>query len=445
MSNNPPENISWSPDADERQYLDSPFGARKTAPQFTQLSIDPSQGLTRKRYGWWSNGTLFDETLFSDVESGIRLETTATGTDEARIRSAYPGQYISQSVAQPGLGLVVDDANVEIDASGNISLTHGEIHAGAFYWDDAGDAPDTGLGWTWDASGWEFFIKSLGSHIGPSPIPQTAFGIDRGDGNDWSGRLLDPSHGYIWNFPHTWYNEGPLSGAWVNPTNNHIEELVRGVVNGRPSVDTPNLPIQLVARNAGTGQSLGVELGGMQYSTYGSGRDDLERRGTDETRVGDSLVTTQRTLTENAIDPTSEPGTPLISAQREAGREDLNLRSTRIRAKPVGGDIYIFAWDEYDPDTALTGASFTDPISPNNVGLESHIVTDTQATDYAPEVAVFRGIEPFDGGTGNNVSAKDSDIDERIPIGATRVFTAVTEENANIDLKPIEVTFEEGY
>lgn len=438
-------NITADPDGDDPQFSSIPFGAGKTAPQFTQLSVDPSQGLTRKRYGYWSNGTLFDDTLVSEVEAGIRLATTATGTDDVRLRSAYPGQYISQSEATPGLGLVVDADNVVIGPEGSVSLSHGTLHAGAFYTDTDGLTPATGVGFTWDADGWRFFVKSLGDHIGPSPVPQAEFGIDPGDGDGHSGQILNPADGYVWNWPHTWYNEGPLSGAWLNPTNNQLEEIVRVSITGRPSTDTPNLPLQVTMSNDGTATPLGAEVGGVQYSTYGAGRDDLERRRTDESRIEDGYITTDRVLSNNAVDPSAEAGQPLIAAQRKDAHPDITLRGTRLTCKPTPGDIWIFGWDEYDPDTALNG-TFDPPVSPNNEGEETHILTNTTATTYTPTTAVFRGMEYFEGDQNQKITPSVQDIDLRIPLDATRVYSAVLANQANdTGLSPLKISFEEGY
>lgn len=438
-------NITADPDADHPQFKYVPFGPTKTAPEFVQLSVDPSQGLTRKRYAWFSNGARFDQSLVSEVESGIRLETTATGTDTVRIRSAYPGQYISQAEATPGLGAVVDDDIVEIADDGSVSLTHGVIHMGAFYYDATGETPETGLGFTWDTDGWRFFVKSLGDHIGPSPIEQSNFGIDKGDGNGHSGKVVDPSEGYVWNLPHTWYNEGPLSGGWLNPTNNELEELVRVSVDGRPSTDTANLPVQVVARNAGTADSLGIEVGGMQYTTYGAGREDLERRKTVETRIEDDYITETVSLTENAVDPTAEPGSPLVAGQRKADHPSLTLRGTEIEVQPTPGNVWVFSWDEYDADTALDG-TFNNPVSPNNDAQETNILTNTTATTYTPEQAVLRGVYYFEGGQDQKVAPTRADADLRIPLEATRVYSAVLSQGSNTSgTNPFSITFEEGF
>lgn len=436
-------------DKDPVYPAETPFGPTKTAEQIVQLAIDPSFGLTRKRYGWFSNGTLFDESLLSDVEAGIRLETTATGSDEVRLRTAYAGQYISQALAQPGMGYVFDPDVINIDSNGYVSLTHGEAYFGGFWWDSSNNYPDTGLGYHYDTNGLEFFAKSLGSHIGDSPWNQDEWSRDPYNGSGKSGNTHKPDNGQVINWPYTWYNEGPFGGAELDKELNQIKEQVRKKVDGRASFDTPNVPIQTVVRNGGTATSMGVEIGGMQFTTYGAGREEIQRRPTDESRTTGSsgYISNQRATTDNAIDPSGEPGKPLVSFQRSDGNEDLELRSNYIRCAAVSDDIYIYAWDEWEPNTALTGQNFDDPTTPNNAGKETKILTDTVATDYSPSTAVFRGMKPFNSGT-NNVDKADltkSDIDVRTPIGAARVYTAVNKNGTNADASPFIVGIEEGY
>jgi hypothetical protein len=424
----------------------SPFGATKTADQVIQFGIDPSFGLTKKRYSWFSNGTLFDSSLVSEVESGIRLATTATSGDEVRIRSAYAGQYVSQALAQPGMGYVVDDGNVSTDASNLSTLSHGELYTGAFYWDSANNQVDTGVGFKIDDTNWQFFIKSLGNHIGPSPINQADWSGDSYDGTGKHESVVTPADGFVANWPFTWYNQGPLGAALLDKEENKLREVTTEHVNGRPSTDSPNLPIQMVVRNAGTASSLGVGLGGMQFSTYGAGPEDIERRTTPETRVQtNGYVSDQRVLTENAVDPTGEPGKPLVSVRRESGREGLGVRLTSISCQPLSDDIYVFQWDEYDPGTALTGATFNDPVSPNSAGTETHLLTDTQATDYTPTGATFRGLDFFESGATKEEPYTDTLTDIRIPIGATRVVTAVNSSGTAADVNPFKVDAEEAY
>lgn len=66
----------------------TPFGARKSANQTVQWSIDPSKGLSKIRQIWYSNGTLHDNSLFSEDPGEITISTTATTSDVARLHSA---------------------------------------------------------------------------------------------------------------------------------------------------------------------------------------------------------------------------------------------------------------------------------------------------------------------------------------------------------------------
>ena len=427
----------------------TPFNSNKIAKENVQLSVEPQFGLTKRRYSWYSNGNLFDETLFDDtVESGIRLQTTATSGDEARIKSSIAGLYIAQALAQVGVACIIDDNNVELDENNHSSLTHGEVYVGAFWWDDTNSEPYTGVGYKWDTDGWTFFVKSLGYHIGKSPIHQSEFGFDTFDGSGPSGNVIDPSDGYVWNWKYTWYNEGAFEGAVLNVIDNHIQTAVRDPIQGSPSTDVPNLPPQLVVRNAGTAEQLGVELGGMQYSTFGAGIDDVEFRRTEETRVteGQSYISDPKNTTNDAIDPNAQPGVPLISVRRQSGYDSLAVRVKELNARPLNDDIYVFEWDEYNPSTALTGATFGSPQSVNLSG-ESRLVTDTSATDYTPSSdALLRSLHFMKGGQKNQESQEVTDIsDIRVPSGATRVITAVYDGDTVADVDPIKVKLEESY
>lgn len=395
----------------------TPFNVPKSAEQAVQFGIDPSFGLTRARYGWFSNGTRFDSSLFSEVEAGIRVATTATGTDEARIHSAFAGQYVSQALAQPGLGLVIDDSNVST-SNGQTTLSHGEVHAGAFWWDSANNEVDTGLGYKWDSTGWEFFVRSQGSHIGDSPIAQGDF-IEPYDDTGPSNKVRTPADGFVGNWPYAWYNEAPLGGAILDKDCNELVEVVRASVSGRPSLDTPNLPVQLVVRNAGTAQSLGVELGGMQYTTYG-GAGVVETRPTyGAAQPGSANVTT---VVNSPIDPTGQPGDPLYAVQRESGERDLELRLARF-CVDSNQDIIVYFWDEFDPGTALTNESWESTYRLN--AAETKTRFDRSATAYSPATAVFAGIARIQGGSGPQDIITEIDVEDRVPIDATRVVTAV--------------------
>lgn len=413
----------------------TPFLAQKTAKQAIQFAIDPSQGLTRERYSWFSNGTRFDSSLFSEVEAGIRLATTATGTDEARIQSAFAGQYISQTLAQPGIGLIIDNGNVST-SGGSTTLSHGEVYAGAFFWDTANDRIDTGLGYKWDSSGWTFEARSLGTHIGNSPISQSEF---KGpyDGSGPSNKVRTPADGLICNWPYTWYNEGPFGSGLIDNDLARFVEQVRTSESGRPSFDTPNLPVQLVVRNAGTASALGVELGGMQYSTYGA-------TGVNQTRdtYGTNQGVSVTTDTPDPIAPTSTPGEPIYALQRETGEESLELRLDSLRVD-APNDVTVYFFDEYDPASALTDESFEDTFRFNE--SETKTQFDRSATAYSPSTAVFRGLQPVDSGKKNEDAVTQAEIEDRIPIGATRIVTATDDGGNNPSLNFVYGTGLEGY
>ena len=427
----------------------TPFKVLNTAEQNVQFTISPEQGLTRRRYQWYSNGTLFDQTHFDDtVEAGIQLSTGTSGSDQARIKSGIVGQYVSQALAKPGLGMFIPEEFTELNSDNEVSLTHGEVYAGAFWWDDVNDEVETGVGFKWSTNGWEFFVKSLGDHIGDSPVPQSEFNIDSFDGDGLSGQIHDPPIGYVYNFPYTWYNEGPFEAGYLSKTENQFEEALRFSTDG-PSTDTPNFPIQLVVRNAGDTQSLTAELGGMQYSTYGGSVDDIEFRETDETRLtaGQQYIDLAKATSENAVDPSAEAGRPLVSIQRESDNRGLAVAIQQIDARVSNDNIYIYQWDEPNPSSALTNESFTDPVTPNNDSLESNLLTDTQATDYTPSSdAILRSLRYFEGGDRNKVgSTVTQRVDARVSTDVTRVITAVNDCNANADVDPIIVKIEESF
>lgn len=425
---------------------DTPFGPRKAAEQTIQFSIEPSRYLTKIRYGWFSNGTQFDDTLFSDVEAGIRLETTATGTDEARIRSAYAGRYISQAEAKPGLGWVVDGGDVTVDSDGFSTLGHGEIYAGAFTWDSANDRIDTGFADHVTSSGWEFVIRSQGSHIGSSPIQQGEWSEDNFAGGGPSGKEISPADGLLTNYPYAWYNQAPIGKSFLNQDDNQMQKAHVEEITGRPSVDVPDLPVQLVVRNDGTAEALGVELGGMQYSTYGAGPVDIDRRPTPEGVVLNSgEINVQKATTDGLVDPEGEPGIPLVSFQRESGEETLGFRTVGGEITVENDSILLYAWDEFNPDSALTNENFGDPISTKDPGKESKLKTDSSATDYAPSSdSTFRGMRPLQTGK-NEVSFSSLQFEARVPMGATRVFTAVNVNGTNAGVDPAIIRAEEAY
>lgn len=193
-------------------------------------------------------------------------------------------------------------------------------------------------------------------------MPQDLWNIDNLDGTGESGVTLEPDTGIIANWPYTWYNQGKLYFGIIDD-----EELVLAhvfEVDGEPSLEEPNLPIQYIVDNDGAASALSIGIGGMQYSLFGAGNEEVEQRRTNESRITTTTpISDQRALTEDAVDPSAQPGYPLVSLERKTGFENIELRIPRLQVEPVTDDIWVFAWDEWDKGTALTGATFNDIVS----------------------------------------------------------------------------------
>lgn len=426
----------------------TPFQALKTATQYTQFALDPSKDLTQRRYGWYSNNALFDSTHFAnnDANGTISIDTGGSGANTARLRSALAGQYISQSLAQPGVGLNIADANVSLN-DGLASLSHGTIGVGAGWHDGSGGGWSVGgtiqtfLGLTFDSSGTEAVLVADGSHVGDSPVAQSDWNLDPMDGSGPSGRTLRPQNGYIYNTPYTWYGYGALYVGIVHPEEDEPIFFHKFAVD-ETSFDRPNIPPMVVFDDGETAASLSAEVGGMQYALYGAqlAEEGGEERATEVTNTEYS-VDTASVDSNGGVDPNAEPGTPVVAFRRESGVRDLSLRLDGLVAR-TDAPIWIFSWDEYDPTTALTGATFRDPNETIN-SSESKVKVDTAATDYTPTEAVARGID-YVYTDKNQDSLEQLSTDDRIPIDATRVITTVHDGGA-ATVDPAQIRIVEGY
>lgn len=431
----------------------TPYNALKTAQQFSQFALDPSKGPTRRRYSWFSNNTLFDKTHVTenDANGTIDLSTAGTGANTARMHSAISGQYLSHSLAQPGLGLDIADANVNHN-NGLVELSHGSIAAGVGWHDKSaggwgvGGPIQTFLGIRYTSSGAEATLIANGSHIGDSPVSQSDWNMDTMDGsNDAdnpSGLKLEPQKGYVYQFPYTWYGHGAL---FVGVSHPKTDEVIRFHKFNIPetSFDRPNMPPLVVLDDDGSAADLTAQLGGMQYALYGSqlGEEGTEERGTEITRTNFS-VGTQSVDSNGSVDPISEPGDPIFSFRRTSGVRDLALRLDSLFAE-VDNPIWVFSWDEYDPATALTNQNFRNPNESVHPSDETLVEIDTAATDYSPTTAVSRGID-FIYTDKNSESLQQLSTDDRVPIDATRVITAA-HEGTSATVDPAQVRIVEGY
>lgn len=405
------------------QDFATPFNAIKTAEQEVQFSIDPGKGLSRERYGWYSNGTLFDSTHFSEDPGEIGIATGTNGSDKARIRSAFSGQYVSQTLAQPGHAVRIDSENVNIDSNGLVSLSHGNIKIGPYMHD--GTKVTEGFFIEFDSTGTRFVRVRGGTRV--TEVEQQNWNLDTmtGDGgqDNPSGDQLDPSKMYIYNYPFTWYNSGRLA-IGVSRTSGvpkaqqtHLWHTF--VPEGEPNLNTANLPVQVLFDNGGTGQSLSGSLGGCQYSIYG-GQGVTQKRSTDILETDIAISATRN----DPIDPPAQPGTPIFAINRETGYEDLGVTISDLAVVPASEDIYFYVWFVWDT-AALTDANFQDAVS-RNFSDETHIKVDKSATAFDATNAVNQTTFRVSGSK-NSEKARiyPEVVDTSIPMGATLVVTAV--------------------
>lgn len=414
----------------------TPFDALKTAEQNIQFAIDPSRGLNKRRYAYFTDNTRYDPAGFTDNSRGtINVDTGGTGTDTRMIFSAMPGMYAAQAVAQPGVAGEVESSNVTV-SDGLVSLNNGFVAFGAGRHNQStggwnvGGTIDRFIGLTLDTSGAAAVLIADGSHIYDSPVAQEDWNIDTLDGSgdsdtNPSGLEYHPEDGYVHNSAFSWYGYTNLYTGIVHPDKGRPVFVHRFSGSG-VSLDNPSISPMLVVDENGDSTVIAAELGGMQYTLYGEDIKESsagENRGTPvERQTPGGYVTDTVTRTNEAVNATATVGKPLIAVRR-AGPGDLAVRSDEIVAK-ADNDAYVFAWDEYD-DSGLTGGSWRAPHAPD--GDESKIEVNTDCTGYTRNTAVFRG-QPFvPGAQGSNEIIATLDDEDALPSDATRVYTAVND------------------
>lgn len=425
----------------------TPYKGLKTAELNVQFTLDPTFGLSRKQYGWYSNEVLFDDTFFTEAQGTIDIETSATSGDVARLRSAYPGQYVSQTLAEPGMGMIIPSEHIERDENNRTSLTHGEISAELVEWDEATNSGINALGLSFEADG--TYVQIRRGDNDTRFVHQKDWNIDPMDGTGPSGRILKPENGYVYNFPFTWYNQGAVYVVVYDAEVERYIPVHRATIDGELLVGTANLPMQITVENKTTADPLGCRVGGMQYSTYGGGVANQASRVTQETRHTTSDTLTDTVVTsENAIDPFAEPGYPLVAVRRDINNlESRASLSVRIRDLfiNVDQDVWLFIFDEFNESSALTNQNFTQPVSTNN-SSETRIQTDTSATDYTPSAdSTLRSIQYVSTGQ-KEVKDISGEGTSQIPLEAATVVTAaLTQGSNNTDAQPFLINFEEGF
>lgn len=411
---------------------ETPYGATKTAELDIQFAIDPSFGLTKSRYGWYSNENLFDSTFFSTETGKIRMETSATSGDSARLRTAFPGQYTSHTVAEPGVGARIPEEHLQFDDNNLVSLTHGEISFDVAQWSDTDVRAYTSFGISFESDATYFQLRSEDEDV--EFVKQEDWNIDPLDGTGPSGRELRPERGYVYLMIYSWYGEGGYVLCIQDGMKNDLIPLHRYPSFGaNKPLDAPNMPIQVTVENKNTADPIAAVVGGMQYATHGS-IDESVSRTTEESRITTgNYIDTAASTTGNAIDPFAEPGRPLISLRRETD----NLRARKGLEFTVNdlylsaeSDCYIFVFDEYNEDTALTGVNFSAPTSRGSAD-ETNIEVDTEATAYTPSSnAILRGMA-YVSTTNRTTQEITGDTRSNVPLEAAAVTTVVKAPGEN--------------
>lgn len=414
-------------------YPETPYGATKTAELDIQFSIDPTYGLTKSRYGWFTNETIFDSTFFSQDTGKIRMETDSNSGSSARLRSAFPGQYTAHTIAEPGVGARIPSEHVETDSDGLVSLTHGEISFDIAQWSDNNVRAYTSFGISYETDATYFQLRSKDTNA--ALVPQKDWNIDTLDGDGPSGHQLQPQRGYVYLFLYNWYGEGAYTLAIEDSQRADVIPVHRypALTGANPALDAPNMPIQATVENKDTASSLSCVVGGMQYATHGAANADLTRT-TDESRwTTGGYISNTAALTNNAIDPFAEPGHPLVAIRRDENslRAEKGLRFTvEDLFIDADQDTFIYIFDEYNEDTALTGATFNQPESRNS-GTETQLQTDTQATSYSPSNgAILRGIA-YASTAQKQIQEITGDATSNVPLQAAAVVTAALAPGSN--------------
>lgn len=427
----------------------TPYGATKTAELDVQFAIDPTYGLSKKRYGWFSNESLFDDSFFTEVDGKIQMETTATAGDIARIRSAFPGQYTAHTLSEPGVGMRIPEEHLEYDENGYVSLTHGEISAEIAQWDAGTESSHTAHGISYEEDGAYHQVRANGQNI--HFTPQEEWNLDKMDGSGPSETVLRPDRGYVYIFAYTWYGEGAYILALQDSRTNELfpVHIYPAVDDDLPAVvDSPNMPISVAVENKDTADPLHCFVGGMQYATQGGTSDEVNRQTQETRQTSNSYIDTSAvTDASDSIDPFAEPGRPLVSLRRDESnlraKEGLKVTTSNVFID-CDSDVWVFVFDEYDTANALTGANFGQPSSVNDP-QESKLVTDTEATDYTPTEAVLRGMTYV---AADNKGPVDvvGEARTNLPLRGTAVFTAALAPSSNsTDAQPVIVGANERY
>lgn len=432
----------------------TPFGAEKTAEVDIQVSIDPSFGLNKQRFGWYSNGNFLDDANITEEKGKLLLSTSATSDDSVRLRSAYPGQYIAHTVSEPGLGATIPEKHLEFADDGTVSLTHGEISLEIAQWSDTNQRALNAHGISFESDATYAQVRAGDQNV--AFVPQENWNIDTldgsGDAGNPSGKQLRPQDGYTYLFIYSWYGEGAYILAVADPASGKVLPMHWYVPDqNSDSVHSPNMPVQATVENQGTADPLECRVGGMSYITHGSRKAGIGvgTRSVEEARsTATGFIDTPAVFNNEAVDPLAEPGVPLIAVRRDTDQirfeKALRMEIVDIFAN-VDSNIYVFVFDEYGDANANINGTFNRPTSTGMSGDETGLETNTDLTTYSPSRAEVRGVT-FISSSKNSAVTVTGDSSSRVPLQATSVVTAALAPGANSTAaQPFVATIVEGF
>lgn len=181
------------------------------------------------------------------IDGEIVLNTTASGSDYAELKTSEIGRYIAHSTANTGIGLIPPSA-----LTGNQFATWG--------YEDGYD----GFRFGKDAVG-GLYVEHLKAGVSISKVYSSGW-------TNENNLTLDDSVGYVWNIDFAHYGYGPVEfSVFTEDVNKKYVRYIlhRLDLNGEISLTNPNLPITVRLNNNGTANTSDIKVGGRQFSVLG--------------------------------------------------------------------------------------------------------------------------------------------------------------------------------
>lgn len=329
------------------------------------------------------------------------VSTTANGADSARLESAELVRYVPGLAVIGGIGV-----RIPTDPVGSQVATWGfrDGTSGIYFGVDA-----TGPFVALDYQGSQDIKKY-----------QAEWNVDTLDGDGLSGLTLDLSAGLIFQPIFAWYGYGIIQWWIVTVDENGYpyQALVhQEKVNGRVSVEEPNLPLWVEIDNGGTGEALDVYVGGRQAAVLGDYHPT--RRITSAIREG--------------ITGLGASFTPVISIRRKSAYAGVSVKMAGVEVLP--GDDLVFR--------IVSGATLTTPswgaidgYSPGETALEVDVAT----TSFSGGETLRQGLISASntGQVAGEVDLPNLDFVRQDPVTLLLKTLGATNVSAEVDLEARE-------